>query len=494
MRAFAKLSAIALAVVLVAVVFSLAVSPASGDRSAGTVAPSFARPYTVTFTETGLPSGTNWSVHIAFLGCGCQGVTTTAKSNTSSITISVSNGTYKYQVRKVTGYYVNGTAHGMFTIAGSDAGPISMSFLPVISYDVVFSETGLPNATAWTVSLTGNGTGQLKNVETQTETTVETSMDFMLPNGTYHYVVSPVPGSYFVGHSSKGKFQVAGGTPPTIVIPFTTPPTYSVTFSESGLATGTNWSVRVHESGAIPITETESSTTANITFSLPNGSFVYAIGEVLGFNVVSSVTGTLVVAGVAQSVAVTYAAVALGAFYAVAFQEVGLASGTHWAVTVTATHTFGHSRTAEQSTTGSTIYFLLQNGTYRFTVHGPIQYTLVSGGSGEFTISGSAPGVQVVDFTAKPTYTVTFNETGLPNGTNWTILVKTQYTGSSLWPVRDILRTNTSSVSVALPNGSYCYTIYGVHGYYVSSGFPAGPITVSGASPPVITVGFSPRA
>ncbi len=278
------------------------------------------------------------------------------------------------------------------------------------------------------------------------------------------------------------------------MIPFTTPPTFAVTFSESGLATGSNWSVRVHESGAVPITETMSSTTANLSFSLPNGTFVYAIAEVLGFNVVGPVTGNLVVAGASQSINVTYAAVALGAFYPVAFQEVGLANGTHWAVTVTATHTFGHSRTAEQSTTGSTVYFLLQNGTYRFVVHGPIQYTLASGGSGKFTISGSSPGVQVVSFTAKPTYTVTFNETGLPNGTNWTILVKTQYTGSSLWPVREVLRTNLSSVSIALPNGSYCYTIYGVHGYYVSSGFPAGPITVYGASPPVTTVGFSPRA
>ncbi len=194
MRALAKITAVAVAIVLVAVVFALSVSPASGDRGTGTVVPSFARPYTVTFTETGLPSGTNWSVHIAYLGCGCQGVTTTAKSNTPSISISVSNGTYKYQVRKVTGFYVNGSAHGTFNVTGGDVGPIAVAFLPVISYDVEFSESGLPNATAWTVSLTGNGTGQLKAVETQTETTVEASMDFMLPNGTYHYVVTAVPG------------------------------------------------------------------------------------------------------------------------------------------------------------------------------------------------------------------------------------------------------------------------------------------------------------
>jgi hypothetical protein len=493
MGAVDKPLALALAVAMVAVVLALALPTVSGTRDAGTIAPNFARPYTVTFVETGLPTGANWSVHIAFLGCGCQGVTTTVRSDTSTISISVSNGTYRYSVLRVPGYFVNGSAHGMFNVSGADVPPIAVEFQPVYSYEVEFTETGLPNATAWTVSLTGNGTGQLKSIESQTETTVEATMAFMLPNGTYHYVVSPVPGSFFLGHSSKGTFLVAGASPSPIAIAFLTPPTYPVTFTETGLALGSNWSVRVIGLGSVAIHETESSTSSSITFSLPSGTYDFAVADVLGFVVVHSSFGSFVVTNVSQAIGVTFAAVAPGAFYPVAFQETGLASGTHWAVTVTATRTFGHSRTAEQSSNGSTLFFLLQNGSFRFVVHGPVQYTLVSGGSGTFSIHGSAPGVQVVTFTPKPTYSVTFAESGLPSGTNWTVLVRTEYSGSSLWPVHEVLRANTTSISFSLPNGLYCYTIYGVHGYYISSGFPAGPISVSGASPPGISVGFSPR-
>jgi hypothetical protein len=494
MGAFGKPLAIAVAVALVAIVFTLSLPAAMGAPDGANIAPSFARPYTVTFTETGLPAGTNWSVHIQYLGCGCQGVTTTAKSHTSSISISVSNGTYKFSVLRVAGYYVNGSAHGMFNVSGADVSPIPVVFLSVISYEVEFTETGLPNATAWTVSVTGNGTGQLKAVESQTETTVGATMAFMLPNGTYHYVVSPVAGSFFVGHAAKGTFHVAGSSPAPLTIQFLTPPTVTVSFNETGLALGTNWSVRVIRPGLLPIHETASSNSANVTFALPAGAWTYAVADVLGFDVVGPSVGTFSVASSSVVINVTFAPVSAGAFYPVAFQETGLASGTHWSVTVTATHTFGHSRTAEQSSNGTTIFFLLQNNTYRFVVHGPIPYTLVSGGSGTFSIAGSAPGVQVVAFLAKPTYTVTFTESGLPSGTNWTVLVRTEYAGSSLWPIHEVQRANTTSITFALPNGSYCYTIYSVHGYYISSGFPAGPFSVAGASPPPIFVGFSPRA
>jgi len=494
MGALGKPLAIALAVALVAIMFSLALPTASGAREGATINPDFARPYTVTFTETGLPSGTNWSVHIAFLGCGCQGVTTTSKSNTPSISIPVSNGTYKFSVLKVSGYFVNGSAHGMFNVSGADVSPIAVQFLPVISYEVEFVETGLPNATAWTVGVTGNGTGQLKSIESQTETTVEATMAFMLPNGTYHYIVSPVAGSFFVGHAARGTFSVAGAIPGPIYVTFLTPSTFAVTFAETGLALGSNWSVRVVEPGLFPIHATTSSTSTSLTFALPTGAWFYAVADVLGFDVVGPSVGTFNVTNFSQTINVTFVAVEPGAFYPVAFQESGLAGGTHWAVTVIATHTFGHSRTAEQSSNGTTIFFLLQNGTYRFVAHGPIPYTLVSGGSGTFSISGSAPGVHVVTFVAKPTYSVTFTESGLPAATNWTVLVRSEFAGSSLWPIHEVIRGNTTTITFSLPNGLYCFTIYSVHGYYISSGFPAGPFSVSGTSPPGISVGFSPRA
>jgi hypothetical protein len=494
MAVIGKLLALALAAALIAILFSVATPAVRGATAEVAISPEFARPYTVAFTETGLPSGTNWSVHIAYLGCGCQGVTTTVKSHTPTISIPVSNGTYRYAVLLVPGFFVNGSARGMFNVSGADVGPIAVLFHPVFSFEVQFNETGLPSGTAWTVSITGNGTGQLRTIESQTETTLGTTMAFMLPNGTYHYVVSRVPGSFFVGHASYGRFVVAGASPAPIPVAFLTPPTYAVTFNETGLALGTNWSVMVNGAGTVAIHQIVSSTSTNLSFSLPSGSYHYVVAEVLGFNVVGAAAGSFVLTNVPRGFNVTFAPVAPGEFYPVAFQESGLPSGTHWAVTVIATHTFGHSHTAEKSADSPTIFFLLQNGSYRFVVHSLLPYTIVSGGSGTFAIHGSAPGVQVVQFAAKPTYAVTFTESGLPVGTNWTVLVRTEYAGSSLWPIHEAMRANTSSLAFDLPNGTYCFTIYGVHGYYISSGFPVGPFTVSGASPPGITVGFSPRS
>ncbi len=53
------------------------------------------------------------------------------------------------------------------------------------------------------------------------------------------------------------------------------------------------------------------------------------------------------------------------------------------------------------------------------------------------------------------------------------------------------LHSIASSITAWLPIGSSYYTIYGVHGHCISSGFPAAPITVSRASPPVKPEGLT---
>ena len=65
--------------------------------------------------------------------------------------------------------------------------------------------------------------------------------------------------------------------------------TYFVTFKESGLTSGTSWSVTLN--GTM-----ESSTTSTITFSVPNGTYTFSIGTVTGYNSLSS-SGSLTVSG-----------------------------------------------------------------------------------------------------------------------------------------------------------------------------------------------------
>lgn len=496
MRAMGRFLALATALGIFLLLGGMAVTTALATSAPTPSGSPVATPYTVTFVETGLPAGTNWSVHVAYVGCGCDGVHKTVKSDTSTITIGVTNGTYKFNVLRVPGYFVNVSAQGTFNVSGADVPAIPVHFHPVIPFAVEFTETGLPSGTLWTVTVTGNGKGQEKALEDQTASSYGTSLTFSLPNGTYRYLVAKVPGSFFVNHSSQGKFVVAGASPPPIEVTFFTPPVYLVTFAEKGLVPGTNWSVRVHGWGGagVPIVETLSSTTTDVNFSLPNGTYYYALGEVLGFNVNGSIFGSVVVHNAPVVVNVAFVPVAPGAFYPVAFEESGLASGTHWYVTVTLLHTFGHSRSETQSSNAVKIFFLLPNGSYRFQVHGPRTYTISVGASGTFTIAGSSPSVFLVTFVAIPTYSVAFTESGLPTGTNWSVLVRSESAGSTPWPIHVVETANVSTMTFSLPNGTYCYVVYPVPGYQITSGVASGSLTVAGASTPGVSVGFSPKA
>ncbi|MGC8506186.1 MAG: NosD domain-containing protein [Thermoplasmata archaeon] len=123
--------------------------------------------YAVTFTESNLPSGTTWSVTLN----GNK-----VNSSTSTISFSLSNGTYNYSIGTVTGYNtVNDT--GTFQINGASKS-ISINFVQDM-YTLVVSETGLPAGMAWTVNVSGTS-----------RTTTSTSVDIQLVSGTYNVSVS----------------------------------------------------------------------------------------------------------------------------------------------------------------------------------------------------------------------------------------------------------------------------------------------------------------
>ena len=73
---------------------------------------------------------------------------------------------------------------------------------------------------------------------------------------------------------------------------------YPVTFSESGLVTGTSWSVTLGGS-------TRSSTSSSIGFTEPNGTYAYTVGAVAGYTV-SPPSGTVTVQGSAVPVPITF--------------------------------------------------------------------------------------------------------------------------------------------------------------------------------------------
>ena len=445
--------------------------------------------YNVTFTETGLPTGTNWSVHLVYVGCSCKGVRTTVVSDLSSIVIPAPNGTYRYSILRVPGFVVNGSANGFLNVSGAAPSPTAVVFSPVTDYMVEFTETGLPSGTAWTVHVAGNGRGQLYSLEHVTQTASGPAMNFSLPNGSYHYQVLAVNGSFFQG-PSHGFFVVDGAASVPITVLFTTPAAYAVTFTETGLLSGISWSVYVHGWGGVPVRNTLSSNTTTITFYLPNGSYRYRVAEVLGYTLTGSPIALFNVAGAPLGFDLTFQPVGSSALYLVNFTESGLASGTSWSVRVAATHDFGPGSRGIGSANSTTLSLALQNGTYRYHVLPVPGYTL-SSAWGNFTVAGASPATIAVTYVPIPTYTVTFNETGLPAGTNWSVLVRTQPFAWSAWPVRSLSTSNSTTITFTLPNGTYCYRVFAVHGWHLTSGNATGSFVVAGASPAAISFGFS---
>jgi len=151
----------------------------SGTVSIISTSPQVIKEYTVTFTESGLPSGTSWSV--TFNGL-------TQSSTGSSITFpSISPGTYNYTVTAPGGYSASPSI-GSVTVSTSNV-TVAIAFSQH-TYSVTFTETGLPSGTQWSVTLNG-----------KTETSTTNTISFTEPNGTYSFSIASING-YSVSQSS----------------------------------------------------------------------------------------------------------------------------------------------------------------------------------------------------------------------------------------------------------------------------------------------------
>ncbi len=285
-RARAILSVVPATLVLVVSGVAVASATHAFDRTQGRVS---GPTYTVTFTETGLTAGTNWSVQVVSVWgmWGWHHVETNSSTGTS-LNFSLPNGTYHYRAEPVAGFQSNDT-RGFFNVSGGSPTPIGVTFSSVPTYSVTFTETGLASGTNWTVTVQGRaGWAGWEGRSVDSITSSAASITFLLPNGTYHYRAAPVFDYSLNG--SHGRFTVAGATLPAINVTFSALVTYAVTFNESGLPGGTNWSVRVlgfgpTSAGFLRDTGTSSGTT--ITLNLPNGTYFYNVERVPGWRVAS---------------------------------------------------------------------------------------------------------------------------------------------------------------------------------------------------------------
>jgi hypothetical protein len=402
--------------------------------------------YSVTFSETGLLSGTSWSVTLG-------GVEKT--SQTSTIIFSELNWSYAYTIEDVSGWhqttlpYTGGTA----VVNGATVTEPTLVFTQV-TYPVAFSESGLSVGATWYVNFTSGPSGfSLPSGSAA----AGSSISLYLANGTFEYTVTTNVNG-FQTTTPAGLTELAGA-PPSVAVTFA--PTYSVTFKETGLPSGTNWSVTLE--GALV-----SSTTTTISFAETNGAYTYTITDISGWHQTTlPYTGTVVVSGAAvvePTLAFTQVT------YSVTFTESGLPSGTEWWVNLTNGPSF--------SSTTTSLSFAQPNGTHDYTVATADKNYAPLSPSSSFDVSGTSSS-EVAEF-AVVFYPVTVTETGLPSGTSWTVTVN----GSPYeW--------SGSTGKLSLSNGTYPFTVGPVAGY--STNLSAGSITVKGA-PAQLLITFTPTS
>ncbi|MCL4421092.1 MAG: hypothetical protein M1477_05330 [Candidatus Thermoplasmatota archaeon] len=181
-------------------------------------------------------------------------------------------------------YQTNTTGSSTANITSTNIpeGSTSLSY-----YAVTFAETGLSAGSTWYVNLS-NG---------QTFSSTTGTISFSEPNGTYSYTIATSDKTYEPVPSS-GSFKVDSSAASESVSFLKL---YTVAFTESGLPSGTSWSVTLN--GTM-----ETLTTNTITFSLPNGTYSYTIGKISGYNISKS-SGSLTINGKNATQSITFSSV-----------------------------------------------------------------------------------------------------------------------------------------------------------------------------------------
>ena len=161
-----------------------------GGHSANATTPLIVIPrlYSITFNESGLPSGTPWSVTL----------NGSSKSGTGGLAFTEPNGTYSFSVGAIAGYSASPSSSTIKVNGAAVTQSITFSALPPGQYSLIFSETGLPAGTNWSVT-----------VGSTTHSSKASTISFAEVNGTYHFSVGSMSG--YTPSPTSGTVKVNGG-------------------------------------------------------------------------------------------------------------------------------------------------------------------------------------------------------------------------------------------------------------------------------------------
>jgi hypothetical protein len=220
-----------------------------------------------------------------------------------------------------------------------------------------------------------------------------------------------------------------------------------VLIRERGLPTGTGWWVNV-SGGLSSFSETE-----NVSVGEPNGSYAYSVAAT--DKRFASPAGSFQVDAIPTYLGIYFS----GVTYALNFVESGLPVGDEWQVQIN-----GDNSSVSRS---SEISIPELNGTYSYDVSDTDMF-IPNPSSGTVTVRGLSVASQIA-FSA-PTlarYVVAFSESGLPNGTEWSVAFD-----------REMITGTTILAFPPVSNGTYLFSVNVVAGYRATPG--NGSIIVNG--------------
>jgi thermopsin len=341
--------------------------------------------YLVSFSESGLPSG-NWSVTI-------NGTLVSAAVGTT-LGANLTNGTYDYTIAAVAGYHQSTLPYsGDVVVSGSPVLEPTLVFSEV-TYAVTFTESGLGARATWSVAI---GTGSPIS-------TSGGAINASEPNGTFDFQVTAVG---YSASPSSGQVIVAGGTVTQSIVFKAQSVPAGVTFTETGLPTGTAWTVTfggtlVNGTAPEPI----------VVRGLANATYTYSVPAFGPWDPITGGSGHVTFVGAAVYLGVTFVFVS-----PVTIEQTGIPDGTNWVVQVLLTETLTPGGPVEPgatwfaNSTGPTAQFYLVNGTYSYAVSASgFQRT-----TGPFTVLGQGALAVPVSVSAVP------SASG-PSGAEWLLI------------------------------------------------------------------------
>ncbi len=375
--------------------------------------------YSVTFSESGLPSGSSWSV--TFDG-------TTHTVTTTSTEFETTKGTYAFSVGSPSGYSASPSSGSVTVTDASIDKPIAFSADPPTYYDVSFVESGLASPFEWWVNLSG-----------QNASLATSNLTFLKVNGGYTYTIGVLKPSYAHCAPTHGSVTVDGSSVKVSVT------CYALTakFTETGLLAGTSWWVNLTDSGG---SYNASSSTSTVALDdLLNGDYTFTVEKLANYTLTPR-TGTLEVSNDNRTEDVTYVLET----YPVEFGEQGLPTGHGWDVQL---------GTVGIGTDSPTWNFTESNGSYPFWASA--SGYVASPANGTLEVQG--PTVQNIAFRLVGTYSVCFKANGVPSGKNWSLTVNDS-TGM-VWAVS----SQNLTVCRDLSNGTYSYAVGPIAGYNITN-------------------------